>query len=153
MIEIGKDIIALNKISFYLVKENFTNNTCKTNLNPQFMFRQSYNGITSKKFVGNYNKNGFWISKFKLQVIELRPDIIAKFSLLNNDKLIIKYSIGFSSIIMAIIIGIIFSLIPFIYLDINFILTYLIWIIIYMLISKFSLNKLRKLIREKIIIK
>jgi hypothetical protein len=83
------------------IKDRMTEETCKTNLNPQLIFnQQSFTGHTAKSFVGNWTRDGFWISKYRLQLFNLRPDIIAKFTffdLHDYSTVSIRYSIGFSS--------------------------------------------------------
>jgi hypothetical protein len=95
-----------------IINERVANCTCKTNINPQLMFRQSYTGMTDKCLVGNWTMHGFWISKFRRQLAQFRPDIIARFSFKSEHpglKIRIRYSIGFSSIFFAVFVIFFFS--------------------------------------------
>ena len=152
MIKIGQEKISLKKGSFEIIKENFAENTCKTNLSPGLMFKQSYTGITDKAFVGNWRKYGFWISKFRMQLIDLRPDIIAKFYYQKgtSERILIRYSIGFSSFISWFFLGILFSMYMFIYGQEYYILAWTFWIILYIGLSIYSLKRMKKAIKEKI---
>ncbi|MCB2196479.1 MAG: hypothetical protein KQH79_11515 [Bacteroidetes bacterium] len=154
MIKIGQEKIYLKKGNFETIKENFIENTCKTNLSPGLMFRQSYTGVTEKAFVGNWKDYGFWISKFRLQMLQLRPDIIAKFIYLTgtSERLLIRYSIGFSSLIFAFFIGFIltaYSLLNF--EEVYYFLSWIIYILLYAGISAFALKRMKKSIKEKIL--
>ncbi len=77
MIPIGKEFFQLHQGDSEIIEKNISLHTCKTNVSPQLMFNQSYTGETSKIFVGNWKKDGFWISKFRRQLLDFRPDIIA----------------------------------------------------------------------------
>lgn len=154
MIKIGKEKIYLKKGNFETIKENFIENTCKTNVSPGLMFKQSYAGITEKVFVGNWKDYGFWISKFRLQILQLRPDIIAKFIHLTgtSDRLVIRYSIGFSSLVVPFFIGIIlttYSLLEF--GKVYYFLSWIVWILLYAGISAFALKRMKKSVKEKIL--
>jgi len=153
MIKIGKETIYLKKGNFETIKENFTENTCKTNVSPGLMFKQSYTGLTEKEFVGNWRDYGFWISKFRLQMFQLRPDIIAKFIHLTgtSERIVIRYSIGFSSLIIALFLGVLLTFYLMQYgLEYCF-LGWIVWIILYTGISLVSLKKMKNTIKEIIL--
>ena len=104
MILIKRENYRIDNYYIDVIKDKMAAETCKTNLSPQLMFKQSFTGITLKTFVGNWTKNGFWISKFRMQLMQLRPDIIAKFKFVDkseNSMLSIRYSIGFSSLFIG----------------------------------------------------
>jgi len=112
MIKLKTKKYQLNSETVRLIKEKVSEETCKTNLNPQLIFKQSFTGYTTKTFVGNWTQNGFWLSKFRLQLFQLRPDIIARFQFkqeTNKVNLSIRYSIGFSSVVLAVVIIFILS--------------------------------------------
>jgi hypothetical protein len=155
MIRIKKEKYVLRKGDYELLNKNVVENTCKTNINPQLMFKQSYTGVTGKTFVGNWHKNGFWISKYRRQLLELRPDIISKFVFRgeNKENLIVVHSIGFSSIFSSAFIGVFFIVFLKNFVDIPKIYGLAIWIFLYVLICSFALNKMRKSIKEKIMLK
>ena len=117
------------------------------------MFTQSFTGETSKVFVGNWENNGFWISKFRRQMLNLRPDIIARFTYYNNkkEKLTVNFSIGFSSLISALLGGFIFMLV-IIQLFNGYILeSWIAWLGIYIFISLYALGRMKRTISEKIL--
>jgi hypothetical protein len=134
-----------------VIKERMASETCKTNLNSQLIFRQSYTGYTSKTFVGNWTKKGFWISKYRLQLMQLRPDIIAKFEfvdLSDNSSVSIRYSIGFSSISIGLIWIFMFST-PFATFGlIGYLIGLVLMIGLYSLLSIIELNNIGKKILE-----
>ena len=104
MIKIHYHELTIDSNEEGIIKDRMSELTCKTNLSPQLMFRQSYTGIANKHFVGNWTKNGFWISKFRLQVLEVRPDIIVRFKFVpahSSTRLAIRYSLGLSSLLQA----------------------------------------------------
>jgi len=112
MITIAKKEFRTDKKGILLIQEKIEANTCKTNLSPQLMFRQSYTGRTGKIFVGNWTSNGFWISKFRLQLFQLRPDIITQFYIAHEtryEKVTVRSSIGFSSLFIGLIWIFLFS--------------------------------------------
>lgn len=101
MIPIAKNEFWTNREGLVKIKKRIAENTCKTNLNPELMFRQSYTGLTKKLFVGNWTTNGFWISKFRMQLAQIRPDIIMRFRITQDRDIVkvsLKSSVGFSSI-------------------------------------------------------
>lgn len=104
MIPIKQEEYIIHNYNIDVIKDKVIKETCKTNMSPQLMFKQGFTGITNKTFVGNWTKKGFWISKFRMQLIQFRPDIIAKFRFSDhseNTLLSIRYSIGFSSIFLG----------------------------------------------------
>lgn len=112
MLNLGTEEVTTKPCNEEVIKQRLTEHTCKTNLNPQFMIKQSYTGFTNKTFVGNWTEYGFWISKYKLQMWQFRPDIIARFYLKKRASSLqvkIKYSLGFSSIFWGSILILIFS--------------------------------------------
>lgn len=137
-----------------VIKEKMATETCKTNLSPQLMFKQSFTGITLKTFVGNWTKNGFWISKFRMQLIQLRPDIIAKFEFADNSEnsvLSIRYSIGFSSLFIGLMWITMFAL-PFSAFGlVGFLIGLVVMIGGYVLLSVIELENLQEKIIEKIL--
>lgn len=137
-----------------VIKEKMATETCKTNLSPQLMFKQSFTGITLKTFVGNWTKNGFWISKFRMQLIQLRPDIIAKFEFADNSEnsvLSIQYSIGFSSLFIGLMWITMFAL-PFSAFGlVGFLIGLVVLIGGYVLLSVIELENLQETIIEKIL--
>jgi hypothetical protein len=128
-------------------------NTCKTNLSPQLIFRQSYSGYTQKTFVGNWTKKGFWITKFRLQLIDFRPDIIANFKILNlneNRQIEIRYSIGFSSLFFA-LFWIFFASTIFIPLgNTGYIIGFLFLTMLHSILTRIELDRLKNSIKDKL---
>lgn len=59
MIKIGYQKFEIDNCLVDFVKEKMESSTCKTNLTPQLIFKQSFTGITDKTFVGNWTKKGF----------------------------------------------------------------------------------------------
>jgi hypothetical protein len=141
--------------SYYIdvIKERMVTETCKTNLNSQLIFRQSYTGYTFKAFVGNWSESGFWISKYRLQLIQLRPDIIAKFrfkDLSENSIVSIRYSIGFSSVFIGLIWIFLFSA-PFVAFGlIVYLIGLALMIVFYSVLSVIELNSIKEKIVEKL---
>ncbi len=154
MIQIKREKYKIDNYYIDVIKDKMAKETCKTNLSPQLMFKQSFTGITLKTFVGNWIKNGFWISKFRMQLLQLRPDVIAKFNFLDNPQnciLSIRYSIGFSSLFIGLIWIIMFSL-PFSSFGfIGYMIGLTMMIGGYVLLSIIELNKLKEKIKEKIL--
>ncbi len=153
MIKLAQDNIVIKDGVRELIESRMSSNTCKTNLSPQLMFKQSYTGLTDKTFVGNWTKDGFWISKFRRQLMELRPDIIVRFDFhkqKNQTILKLRYSIGFSSILMGLIwilfISSAFS-IPF---RNGFIIVFTLFLIAYIILTLNCLNNTKSKIKEKI---
>jgi len=153
MILIKREKYKIDNYYIDVIKDKMATETCKTNLSPQLMFKQSFTGITLKTFVGNWTKNGFWISKFRMQLMQLRPDIIAKFKFADNSEnslLSIRYSIGFSSLFIGLIWITMFAL-PFSAFGL---VGYLIGLVVmiggYVLLSVIELENLREKIIEKI---
>ena len=137
------------------IKEKMSELTCRTNISPQLMFRQSYTGITEKFFVGNWTKKGFWISKFRLQLLEIRPDIIVRFNFSqkkNNTLLSIRYSLGLSSIIQMFLI-LLLGLILFVQID-RIIVPYgmITLVFIYFFIIRYELKRTKRIINDKILL-
>lgn len=154
MIKIAYEELRIDSSFEGLLKDKMGKCTCKTNISPQLMLKQSYTGYTDKTFVGNWTKKGFWISKYRKQLFQFRPDIIARFSLSLDDSLIrinIRYSIGLSSIFYALIfifaLAILFVPIGSSGYSIGLLLLFLIYIVI----TKFELNSLQLSIKEKIL--
>jgi hypothetical protein len=153
MIPIKREIYKIDNYYIDVIKDKMATETCKTNLSPQLMFKQSFTGITLKTFVGNWTKSGFWISKFRMQLMQLRPDIIAKFKFADNSEnsmLSIRYSIGFSSLFIGLLWITMFAL-PFSAFGL---VGYLIGLVVmiggYVLLSVIELENLREKITEKI---
>lgn len=154
MIKIDYQEININNELVGIIKDKMSENTCKTNISPQLMFKQSYTGITNKIFVGNWTKNGFWISKFKNQLIDLRPDIIARFSFCNDhnlEKVKIRYSMGFSSLFYGLFGMLIFSSFFMALGEIGFIFGIIIFWGLYYLLAIIELNRMKRKIKEKLL--
>lgn len=153
MILIKREKYKIDNHYIDVIEDKMAAETCKTNLSPQLMFKQSFTGITLKTFVGNWTKNGFWISKFRRQLMQLRPDIIAKFEFSGsseNSILSIRYSIGFSSLLVGLMWVILFAL-PFsVFGLVGYLIVLVLMIGGYVLLSKIELQNLRKKIIEKI---
>lgn len=154
MITLGTKLFRTNEAGILQIKERVAANTCKTNLNPQLIFRQSYTGLTDKLFVGNWTADGFWLSKFRLQLFQLRPDIITRFSIqkeTTHQKVTMKSSIGFSSLLLAMIFILLFSA-PFISLgSFGFLITVVLMVIFYALLASWEYDKMMKTINDTII--
>lgn len=154
MISIGKIEFITDQEGMEHINEKVAQHTCKTNLNPQLMFRQSYNGITGKLFVGNWTDQGFWISRFKLQLNQFRPDIICHFNVENRPytiKVTIRSSIGFSSLFTGMIVIILFSA-PFISSGPSgFLIAVVIMTILYVCLATIEYNKMLKAIKDHIV--
>lgn len=136
------------------MKEKVTLHTCKTNIDPQLMFRQSYSGVTKKLFVGNWTDQGFWISRFKLQLNQFRPDIICRFNIEHRSstvKVNIRSSIGFSSILTGMIVILLFSA-PFVSSGkIGFLIAVVIMTILYVCLASVEYDKTIKAIKGNIV--
>jgi hypothetical protein len=118
------------------------------------MLRQSYSGFTDKTFVGNWTKKGFWISKFRKQLFQFRPDIIARFNLSPSDSLIrikIRYSIGLSSIFYALVFILTFAVVFVPFGSSGYLTGIVLLFLIYTVITKFELGSLKASIKEKIL--
>ncbi|MBK6965270.1 MAG: hypothetical protein IPH20_15395 [Bacteroidales bacterium] len=154
MIKIHYQELNIEKNLESIIKDRMAELTCKTNLSPQLMFRQSYTGIASKLFVGNWTKSGFWISKFRLQVIELRPDIIIRFIFMpgpSSTRLGIRYSLGVSSILQLVFLLSIASVF-FVQISRPFIPYGLAALfVLYIYLARTELKKTEKIINEKLL--
>jgi hypothetical protein len=154
MIQLKRKEINIQSTFEIDIREKMSELTCKTNLSPQLMFQQSYTGITEKLFVGNWTKNGFWISKFRIQLLDIRPDIIVKFVFLQNKpftRLCMRYSLGLSSIIQMLLI-LFMGLILFIQIDKGIILYgMIIMVFFYFLIVRVELNRTERNVQERIL--
>jgi len=155
MITINKREFRTDKKGILRIQENIEANTCKTNLNPQLMFRQSYTGRTEKIFVGNWTSNGFWISKFRLQLFQLRPDIITQFYIESEtryEKVTMKSSIGFSSLFIGLMWIILFS-VPFATVgQTGFFIGVVMMLILYSFLTSIEYNRMIKAIKDNIVV-
>jgi hypothetical protein len=155
MITFDRKQFQTDSVGISLIKERITQNTCKTNVSSQLMFRQSFTGLTGKLFVGNWTSNGFWISKFRLQFIQLRPDIITRFYIENEapyEKVTMKSSIGFSSLFVGLIWMILFS-VPFasFFGLTGFLVAFAIMVFFYSLLTSIEYDRMIKAIKNNII--
>lgn len=136
------------------MKEKITLHTCKTNIDPQMMFKQSYTGVTKKLFVGNWTDQGFWISRFKMQIYQFRPDIICRFNIENRAstvKVNIRSSIGFSSLFTGMIVIILFST-PFVSSGKSgFVIAVVIMTILYICLASVEYDKTLKAIKKNVV--
>jgi hypothetical protein len=116
------------------------------------IFRPAYNGSTRKAFVGNWTKNGFWISKLQWQTILFHPNVIARFIYHKGapDRLEIRYSTGFSGLISALFAGYLFTLYFMHFGQVYYFLSWIAWIVIYTGYAMYSLKRMKKAIQEKI---
>ncbi len=99
---IGQMEYEINPEKIKEIETNISKYTCKTNVSPHLLFRSPYTEDTSRVFIGNWMKDGFWITRYRKQFINFRADIIAKGNFINTqrrDKLVFKFSLGFSSIL------------------------------------------------------
>jgi hypothetical protein len=155
MITIDTREFRTDKNGILLIQEKIEANTCKTNLSPQLMFRQGYTGLTAKIFVGNWTSNGFWISKFRLQLLQFRPDIFTQFYIESEtrfEKVKMRTSIGFSSLLMGLIWIILFS-IPFATLGLlPFLVVVALMIFFYSYLTSIEHDRMMKAIENHIII-
>jgi len=155
MITIDKKEFRTDKKGILLIQEKIEANTCKTNVSPQLMFSQSYTGRTGKIFVGNWTSNGFWISKFRLQLFQLRPDIITQFYIESEtryEKVTMKSSIGFSSLFIGLIWIILFS-IPFAAFGlIGFLVGVALMILFYSYLTSIEYDRMIKAIQNNIVV-
>ena len=154
MIKIGYQKFEIDNCLVDFVKEKMESSTCKTNLSPQLIFKQSFTGITDKTFVGNWTKNGFWLSKYRYQLLQVRPDIIARFNFAsnqNNTQIEIKYSIGFSSILTIIILAFPFIAAFSLWGIIGFIISLILLSLIYYILSASEYDSIKESIKEKIL--
>ncbi len=155
MITIDKKQFRTDKKGILLIQEKVEAITCKTNVSPQLLFRQSYTGRTEKIFVGNWTSNGFWLSKFRLHLIHFRPDIITQFYIESEtryEKVTLKSSIGFSSLFFWLIWIIIFST-PFAALGlIGFLITATMMILFYSYLTSVEYDRMIKSIKNNIVI-
>ena len=154
MIQIGSEKYIIDSRYVDVIKDRMAKETCKTNLNPQLMFRQSFTGITSKTFVGNWLKHGFWISKYRVQLIQFRPDIIARFTFAGdsaNSIVSVRYSIGFSSLFVGLILIATFTF-PFLALGRTmYAIVVIISIIFYILFSAIAFENMKEKVVEKLL--
>lgn len=154
MIRLKREKYKIDNFYIDVIKDKMAAETCKTNLSPQLMFKQSFTGITLKTFVGNWTKSGFWISKFRMQLMQLRPDIIAKFRFSDNleySVLSIRYSIGFSSLFIGLMWIIMFAL-PFLAFGlIEYLIGSAVMIGGYALLTIIELENLQEKIIEKVL--
>ena len=154
MITLGTKEFRTDEAGISQIQERVAANTCKTNLNPQLILRQSYTGLTNKVFVGNWTKDGFWLSKYRLQLFQLRPDIITRFSIQKEttyQKVTMKSSIGFSSLFLAMIFILLFSA-PFASLGTSgFLMIVTFMVIFYALLASREYDKMMKAINDTII--
>ena len=155
MITIDKKEFRTDKKGILLIQEKIEANTCKTNVSPQLMFGQSYTGRTGKIFVGNWTSNGFWISKFRLQLFQLRPDIITQFYIESEpryEKVTMKSSIGFSSLFIGLIWIVLFS-IPFAAFGlIGFLVGVALMILFYSYLTSIEYDRMIKAIQNNIVV-
>ncbi len=153
MIQIKREEYRIRNDYIDVIKNRMVQETSKTNVNPQFMFKQSFTGITLKSFIGNWDKKGFWVSKFRMQLLEIRPDIIAKFKFSDDSEesiLSIRYSIGFSNLLIGLVWIVLFSL-PFsVFGIVGYMLGILAMIGVYIVLSINELDNIKKKIIEKI---
>lgn len=136
------------------INEKVTLHTCKTHLNPQLMFRQSYFGVTDKLFVGNWADQGFWISRFKRQLYQFRPDIICRFDVENSAsavKISIRSSIGFSSLFTGMIVILLFSASFISSGSFGFLMAVLIMTILYVCLASIEYDKTLKAIKNNVV--
>lgn len=137
-----------------LINERVAQHTCKTNIDPQLMFRQSFTGVTKRLFVGNWTDQGFWISRYKLQLYQFRPDIICRFNIENRTstvKVNIRSSIGFSSLFTGMIIIILFSA-PFVSSGKSgFLTAVVIMTILYICLASVEYDKTIKAIKNNVV--
>lgn len=154
MIRIATNEFWTDKENILVINERVKENTCKTNINPELMFRQSYNGMTTKLFVGNWTSDGFWISKYRNQFIQLRPDIITRFYIKEDNEgihVVMKSSIGFSSIFTFLILLLIFSSSSASEFGINAIYSVAsIFILLYILLSKIEYDRMLTSIKKTV---
>ncbi|HLN74707.1 MAG: hypothetical protein ACM3O8_11170 [Methylococcaceae bacterium] len=154
MIQIGRIEFITDSNGLDQMKENVTLHTCKTNIDPQLMFRQSFAGVTKKLFVGNWTDQGFWISRYKLQLYQFRPDIICRFNIENRTstvKVNIQSSIGFSSLFTGMIIIILFSA-PFVSSGKSgFLTAVVIMTILYVCLASVEYDKTIKAIKNNVV--
>lgn len=155
MITISKKEFRTDKKGILLIQEKIEANTCKTNVSPQLMFRQSYTGMTGKIFVGNWTSNGFWIAKFRLHLIHLRPFIITQFYIESEtryEKVTMKSSIGFSSLFKGLIWIILFAA-PFATIGlIGFLVAVALMILFYSYWTSIEYDRMIKAIKNNIIV-
>ena len=115
MIILKQKIYTISDKEKLILEEVILENTLERGLHPQLIFYQTYmNSASGKLFIGNISKNGFWISKYRTQLFQLRPDILIFFKyneLANNKvKLRITYRLGFSSIVQCLFYSIYFGI-------------------------------------------
>ena len=155
MITIDKKEFRTDKKGILLIQEKVEANTCKTNVSPQLMFSQGYTGRTDKIFVGNWTSNGFWLSKFRLQLFQFRPDIITQFYIESEtryEKVIMKSSIGFSSLFFGLMCIILFS-IPFaVFGLIGFLVMVVMMILLYSFLTSVEYQRMLKAIKNNIVV-
>ncbi len=154
MIKIGYQKFEIDNCLVDFIKEKMESSTCKTNLTPQLIFKQSFTGITDKTFVGNWTKKGFWLSKYRYQLFQARPDIIARFNFIsnqNNTQIEIKYSIGFSSILIIMILALPILAAFSLWGIIGFIVGLILMSLIYYILSASEYDSIKESIKEKIL--
>lgn len=153
MIEIRKEEYKLFLADRQKIKDRLIKHTCKTNLNPHLLFRNKFTEDTSKIFIGNWTDDGFWVTRFRRQIINFRADIVAKGVVeeRSNDLLLhFKYSLGFSSIIG----GLISILVVGLFLNslgLGLLWSALIPAPLYILLSYFEVSKMKSVIYDYLI--
>lgn len=154
MIPLGKIEFITDRNGLAQIHEKVAMHTCKTHLNPQLMFRQSFHGVTDKRFVGNWSDNGFWLSRFKMQLYQFRPDIISHFDIKNEPSLVkvtIRSSLGFSSLFTGLFLIVLFS-VPFISSgSAGFLTAVVIMTILYICLASMEYDKMLKAIKNNIV--
>lgn len=149
MLKIGQIEYEVNEEKVKDIESNIAKYTCKTNLSPHLLFKSPYTEGTSKIFIGNWLKDGFWITRYRKQFVNFRADIIATGNFVNTltmNKLVFRFSIGFSGIIggffIILLIALILASIVPIYLAFG------LPIIVYILMTSLEMKKAKNTIEK-----
>ena len=112
MITIGKQRYVSRKEDFSIIKDRLADLTAKSNLNPDLLFRLPYFESTSKKFIGNWTNDGFWIAKCKRGFLHFNSSVVAKANIVDNGAhgfIDMKFSLSLSTIFEGFIIICLFT--------------------------------------------
>ena len=155
MIKIKTETYRIDSCNFKTIQDRMVENTCKTNLSPQLLFKQNYQEHTLKTFVGNWKKDGFWLTKYRKQFAQLRPNIISRFKFIEseaNGRIVITYSIGFSSIFYALMLITMFASIFTVFGLLGFTIGFILLTVGYAFLASAELDFIRFSLEEKLLI-
>ena len=154
MITIGKQHYESRKEVFSEIKDRLVETTAKSNLNPNLLFRLPYFESSTKKFIGNWTNDGFWITKCKKGFLHFNSSVVAKAKLVDHGVhgfIDVKYSLSLSTIFEGFIIICLFTTLLTAILFPVYISAFII-ICLYVLLLFAEKNSFRKFIERHIIL-